>query len=162
MATFHRSISELVVDSGEPMDGFIFYECRPFHPHRIWLLLQKNWQGVSRIKGFVWLADCPDRVGLWTYSGGISRSCCAGRWWAARSEEEWPSSQAIRDEIRRCWHCRHGDRRQEIAFIGRGFDRDVIVADLRAALLTDDEMLCGEEMGWEYYAASNISPLGLS
>ena len=108
------------------VEGFVYCACRPFHPQRFCRLLQAEWPGVSRIKGFVWLASCMDRVGMWTWADGICTVSPAGRWWAARPEIDWPASLAVRTEIRRGWDADYGDRRQEVVFVGSEIDRVAI------------------------------------
>lgn len=84
--------------------SFVYHARRPFHPRRFCRLISADWPGVSRIKGFIWLAACPDTVGLWHWAEGVCTVAPAGRWWAARPEAEWPASLAVRTEIRRGWH----------------------------------------------------------
>lgn len=121
------------------MDGFVYCACRPFHPRRFCQVISAEWPGVSRIKGFIWLADCPDTVGLWHWVEGVCTIAPTGRWWVARPEIEWPASLAVRAEIRRGWHDCHGDRRQEVIFIGGELDRAALTAFLDAALVTEGE-----------------------
>ena len=121
------------------LDGFVYCARRPFHPTRFCRLIAAEWPGVTRIKGFVWLAECPDTVGLWHWAEGVCTVAPAGRWWAARPEAEWPEAQAVRAEIRRNWREGHGDRRQEVIFIGPALDRAALTAMLEAALMDEDE-----------------------
>ena len=124
----------------EGLDGFVYCARRPFHPTRFCRLISADWPGVTRLKGFVWLAECPDTVGLWQWAEGVCTVAPAGRWWAARPDSEWPAAQAVRAEIRRGWHEGHGDRRQEVVFIGAALDRAALTATLDAALVTEQEM----------------------
>ena len=136
----------------ESRSGFIYCAHRPFHPQRFCRVLHQEWVGVSRIKGFFWVASCMEQVGLWTFAGGMTQVSCAGRWWAAKPEPEWPASPAARAEIRRCWHGRYGDRRQEISFLGAEMSRTEVFALLDAILLTDEEMAQGEATEWACFA----------
>lgn len=138
--------------------GFIYCAHRPFHPQRFCRVLHQEWTGVSRIKGFFWVASCIDRVGLWTFADGTTQVSCAGRWWAAKPEREWPASAAARAEIRRCWQGSYGDRRQEISFIGAEMNRAEVFALLDAILLTDEEMAQGEATDWQCYADDSALP----
>jgi len=136
----------------EGIEGFVYCAHRPFHPRRFSRLLGAEWPGISRIKGFVWIASCMDTVGMWTWADGICTVSPAGRWWAARPERDWPASLTVRAEIRRGWHAAYGDRRQEVVFIGAEMSRDRITRNLDALLLTEEEMAQGEATGWACFA----------
>ena len=140
-------LSELHLETNET-SGFVYSARRPFHPQRFCGLLQQTWPGVSRIKGFVWIASCMETVAQWAWADGICSVSPAGRWWAARPDSDWPASLAVQAEIRRGWHPDHGDRRQEIVFLGSEMDRKEITSCLDAILLTDAEMGEGVETGW--------------
>lgn len=134
----------------EEADGFVYCVRRPFHPQRFCGLLQARWPGVVRIKGFVWIASCSETVALWTWAEGICSVSPAGRWWAARPKSDWPASLAVRAEIQRGWHLEHGDRRQEIMFLGAEIDRGEITSCLDAILLTEAEEAQGVKTGWTW------------
>jgi hypothetical protein len=91
-------------------------------------------------------------VGMWTWTEDICTVFPAGRWWAAKPEDQWPASLAVRTMIRRRWHCKYGDRRQEVVFIGAEMDRATIFAALDALLLTDEEMAQGDMTNWQCFA----------
>jgi G3E family GTPase len=95
--------------------------------------------GVVRAKGFFWLAS---------QAGAICRLEPAGEWWADVPEAEWPDE--LVDEIRRDWDEATGDRRQELVFIGIGLDREAMLAELEASLLTDEEMAGGPDRWREF------------
>ncbi len=114
---------------------------RPFHPERLDAVLSSEWRGVLRSKGFFWLATRSADVVGWSSAGNLGRVERVGYFWAAVSQEHWPSDPDTVAAIRRTWHPVWGDRRQELVVIGdRTMERDVLTARLEAALLTDDEM----------------------
>jgi hypothetical protein len=63
-----------------------------------------------------------------------------GRWWDDIPRPEWPAG--IEDDITIDFQGPHGDRRQELVFIGQfdNLDGFLIEDALDACLLTDDEM----------------------
>ena len=63
----------------------------------------------------------------------------AGFWWAAAPEEEWPEEEELVSEIRSNFFGPHGDRHQELVFIGQGLDQHRIEEVLDSCLLTDCE-----------------------
>jgi G3E family GTPase len=73
---------------------------------------------VVRAKGFFWVASRHTLAGLWSQAGGLLTVQPLGFW----DEDE---------------------RRQQLAFIGSGMDRDAIVAALDACLLGDEELAGG-------------------
>ena len=122
--------------------SFVYRAHRPLHPRRFWELLRRRpLHGVLRSKGFVWLASRPDQAGHWSHAGRVLDVEAAGAWWATLPAEERP--EGWEDVGEEGWHPEHGDRRQEIVFIGRGMDRAALTGALDACLLTDAEMAEG-------------------
>lgn len=132
--------------------SFVYRARRPFHPGRLGELLETNaMESAIRTKGFVWLAAYPDICGLWNQAGKILNLDPVGRWWAAVPKDEWPDEPMLRKELKKVWDPAHGDRRQEIVFIGIKMDQETIVNALGAALLTDEEMALGPS-GWSGFS----------
>jgi G3E family GTPase len=123
--------------------SFAYRARRPFHPERLWARLNGDWDGVLRAKGLFWLATRPALAGEWSQAGRVLTVGVAGAWWSAVPEDQRPHA-----ELRDVWSEPHGDRRQELVFIGQELDAEAIRADLDACLLTDREMLAGAE-AWE-------------
>ena len=123
--------------------SFVYRARRPFHPERLSELLDRDWPGVLRSKGWFWLASRNDFVGMWQQAGGACAFSCAGEWWAAAPRDEWPEDPEQRAEIEAAWVEPDGDRRQEIVIIGVDIDEAGLRADLDACLLTDDEFAAG-------------------
>lgn len=134
-----------------------FLARRPFHPDRLHTAIDVLLDGVVRARGRIWLATRPESV-LWLGSaGGGLEIGHAGTWLAAG--EDWaaasPDRRAAAD-LR--WHPRWGDRAQEVAILTIDADPDAIVATLRGALLTDDEIAAGprawrrlpDPFGWHH------------
>ena len=59
-------------------------------------------------------------------------------WWAAVEKDLWPDG--LWEDLEPLWTAPHGDRAQEIVFIGRFEEPSEIEAQLDACLLTDQEM----------------------
>ena len=131
--------------------SFVYRARRPFHPLRFWQLIQREWPGVVRSKGFFWLATRPRFVGIWSQSGGACQYQAGGIWWAAAPKEDWPADgDEIFEQIQSHWQEPWGDRRQELVLIGQNLDRPFLVKLLDRALLTDHEMALGQE-GWNRF-----------
>jgi len=126
------------------ISNFVFRSRRPFHPRRFHDFLQSDLAGVIRAKGFFWLASRPDWAGGWQLSGSIGHIEAAGTWYAAVSPEYWPEDPEWRAKIETLVTGEHGDRRQELVFIGCDMDEATLRNQLDACLLTDREYTSGQ------------------
>jgi G3E family GTPase len=128
--------------------SFVFRARRPFHPERFWDFVHNDWPGLLRSKGFFWLATRNQVIGGWSQSGGSAEHRPVGIWWAAVPKERWPDEKEVQDYIKNEWHSPHGDRRQELVFIGQDLPRSEMLAALQGCLLNDQEMTVGTDQ-WE-------------
>lgn len=128
--------------------SFMYSRRRPFHPARLWRELEQPWSEVIRAKGFFWVASRHNLVGEWSQAGKVLSVGPVGLWWAALASEELEANRALFEEsAAAAWTEPFGDRRQEIAFIGAGMNREELERRLDACLLTDEEMAEGP-LGW--------------
>lgn len=125
--------------------SFVYRARRPFHPQRYWDLIQSEWSGVIRSKGYFWLASRMAFAGEWSQAGGICRHQAAGLWWSAVDHADWPENDKARQRILNKFEEPFGDRRQELVFIGIGMDQVEVTARLDQCLLSDAEMALGPE-----------------
>ncbi len=130
------------------VSSFVYRARRPFHPQRFYDRLNRDWNGVLRSKGFFWLANRLDKIGVWSQAGRVARLDFGGFWWAAVPQERWPDSDVFQAELERKWNSEVGDCRQELVFIGIGMDEIAIYDSLQACLLTDEEIAAGIE-AWQ-------------
>ncbi|MBY0439769.1 MAG: cobalamin biosynthesis protein CobW, partial [Burkholderiales bacterium] len=131
------------------ISSFVYRSGEPFHPARFWDLIHSGseaaWQGVVRSKGFFWLASRMDFAASWSQAGGACRHGAAGLWWSAVDRSEWPDAPEARREIEAMMTGPHGDRRQELVFIGIGMDEAALRLQLDACRLTDAERQGGPD-----------------
>ena len=125
---------------------FVYRARRPFHPHRFWTLMQEDWPGVLRSKGYFWLASQPKTCYMWSQAGGTCLYERLGRWWVAIPDRHWPKEEVALQALREVWDLVFGDRRIELAFIGEAIDRAGLTLRLDACLLTRDELVLDEEL----------------
>jgi len=130
------------------ISNFVYRRDRPFHPKRLTEVLDDDmdeglFSGVLRSKGLLWIASRNDWAYDWSQAGCSIRMNPAGYWWAAAPMEEWPEDEASREEIRSKFIGEHGDRHQELVFIGQGLDQSRIDAILDRCLLTELEYAQG-------------------
>ncbi|TVR25586.1 MAG: GTP-binding protein [Anaerolineaceae bacterium] len=130
------------------ISSFVFKARRPFHPQRLMDFLRGDHiDNVLRSKGFFWLASRNDTAINWSLAGKVARVSPAGTWFAATPENMRPQGPDVDDYLAQFWQEPFGDRRQELVFIGIKMPKEAMIAQLDAALLTDDEIELGA-LGW--------------
>lgn len=164
--------------------SFVYKRRRPFHPVRFSMFLNSigklSIKGVSdvkvadalsggsestatsassggkypllRSKGFVWMGTSAHAAYFLSHAGQYLEMTVLGRWWADMNKKDWPPGGEA--EITVDFEGPHGDRRQELVFIGQ-FDESSLVPGnamvgakskkalenvLDSCLLTDIEM----------------------
>ena len=132
------------------ISSFVYRRERPFHAKRLDDVLKDDlgeglFAGVLRSKGIIWIASRNDWAYDWSQAGCSIRMDPLGFWWAAASEEEWPSEEDEIAEIRSRFTSQRGDRHQELVFIGQRLDQERIEGILDGCLLTDLEFVQGPD-----------------
>lgn len=125
------------------ISSFVYRARKPFHPERFWNLINREWPGVVRSKGFFWLATRMNWIGGWSQAGGACRFEPAGTWWSTIPENQWPQDKESQEWIRSYFQGPFQDRRQEIVLIGIGIDQQKLTEMFDWALLTDEELAQG-------------------
>jgi G3E family GTPase len=120
---------------------------RPFHPERLYRFLTRQRPGVLRVKGYFWLASRMEDAGLWSQAGRSATASWAGKWYAALPCQAY-EDQVDQDELSAIWEEPHGDRRQELVFIGIDLNVPRLTAGLDDCLLTEAEMALGAQ-AWQ-------------
>lgn len=90
---------------------------------------------LLRAKGFFWCTEQPDHIGFLAVAGGEVKFDFVGTWAAALRERGAITTEEIPPAARERWVEPHGDRRQELAFIGVDLDEEALHAALQAALV---------------------------
>lgn len=141
--------------------SFTYEARRPFHPQKFYHFLH-NSEGFGKLlrsKGYFWLATRPQFAGQWSQAGGIARYGFGGMFWKAVPKSQWPQDEEYLASIAEQWQEPFGDMRQELVFIGQNLDQEGIVKALDQSLLSDEELLAGNELwktlpdpfpSWEY------------
>lgn len=124
--------------------SFVFRSKKPFHPERFLKYLNEDFpQNIIRSKGLFWLASRSKQALLWSSAGGSCKADNAGVWWASMSLAERVNYSAFVEnqaEIEQQWDANFGDRKIELVFIGQHVEKEQMIAQLNACLLTDAEV----------------------
>jgi G3E family GTPase len=136
------------------ISSFVFRDPRPFHPQRLWDLVQSGWlPSVIRSKGTFWLASRPAEVLLLGQAGGSVQFERYGSWWGSvpkRERLKSPAYLADKDVIEARWHPTWEDRLNELVIIGTAMDRTEVERLLCGCLMTNDEV-ADYQLGRKYH-----------
>ena len=113
---------------------FTFQARRPFRKDALEALVRSGLPGLLRAKGFFWLQERPDEMGFLSVAGGVVRFDYLSYWWAAMVESGKVRLADRPAPIVAAWVEPHGDRRQELVFIGVRLDEAAARAALEACL----------------------------
>lgn len=143
-------IEELNKDKHTPeteeygISSFVYRSKKPFDPKRFWDYVQNKFPStVIRSKGLFWIASRSDQALVWSQAGGSLKADNAGVWWSSmpfnkRIEHlSFIENQAL---IESAWDKTFGDRKNEIVFIGKEMQEDLIKKELEKCLSTDEEI----------------------
>lgn len=115
--------------------SFVYQARRPFQREKFYGLIAAGLPGLLRAKGFFWTREQPDEMAFLSIAGGVVRYDTLNYWWAALVENGKARLGDRPESIRALWVEPHGDRRQELVFIGIALDEPAIRAALDACLI---------------------------
>ena len=129
------------------ISSFTYKARRPFYPEKFYNFLHSTEQygKLIRSKGFFWLGSRLEYAGQWSQAGGIARYGYAGLFWRSVPRKDWPTDEQALASIKENWIEPFGDMRQELVFIGQSLNEKAITNALDDCLVTEDDMLKGEE-----------------
>ena len=129
------------------ISSFTYTARRPFLPEKFYNFLHstEKYGKLIRSKGFFWLGSRLEYAGQWSQAGGIARYGFAGMFWRSVPKQDWPTDEQTLASIKANWVEPFGDMSQELVFIGQGLDESAIKKALDECLVSEDDMLKGEE-----------------
>ena len=129
------------------ISSFTFVARRPFYPDKFYEFVHNTnkFGKLIRSKGYFWLGSRLEYAGQWSQAGGIARYGFAGMFWKSVPKKNWPTDEESLKIIKQNWEEPFGDMRQELVFIGQGLDKDAMIDALENCLVTEDDLLKGEE-----------------
>jgi G3E family GTPase len=110
---------------------FLFNSARPSDESEAAAVLQLRLQAQARLdatqplaaplrsKGFIWLSSMHLKVCEWAQAGAMISITPHGPWFADVPLASWPEEETARAAIKADMVAPHGDRRQELVFIGQ-------------------------------------------
>ena len=113
---------------------FLYRSRQPFDGKAFSRFVHHGIRGLLRAKGFYWVTERNDEVGLLSIAGDLVRSDFVGEWWTVRLQKGQAEPDDVPSNIRQNWDLACGDRRQEIVFIGVDMDEAEIRRQLNAFL----------------------------
>jgi len=128
------------------ISSFVYKRDRPFHPKRLHDVLGGGledglFRGVLRSKGLLWIASRHDFAYGWSQAGCSVRMNPTGFWWAAAPDDAWPDDEEMISDFHSKCSGEHGDRHQELVFIGQELVQQYVEEILDSCLLTDLEFV---------------------
>ena len=123
------------------ISSFVYERVKPFHPQRLMGWMEEWPAEIVRAKGTIWLASRNDIGQSLSQAGPSIQFGPAGHWLAALPREEREALLSEEPEAVENWDDRYGDRINKVVFIGIDLERERLIAELDACLLTEGEML---------------------
>jgi G3E family GTPase len=117
--------------------NFVYQARRPFAARKFFALVEAGLPGLLRAKGYFWTQERPDEMGFLSVAGGATRYEFLSYWWAALVENGRVGLAQRPELIAALWAEPHGDRRQELVFIGVGLDEPAVRTALDGCLIHD-------------------------
>ncbi len=129
-------------DEGEAeeygISTFVYKEVKPFSQDKFERFVFENWPAnVIRAKGYFWIEDDPQTAYIFEQSGRQKSAKGDGMWIAAFPEKEKKQILAQNPDIEQTWDPVYGDRCIRLVFIGRGMDKQAIIAALDECIADD-------------------------
>jgi G3E family GTPase len=117
--------------------SFGFQARRPLVARKVFALVEGGTAGLLRAKGYLWIQERPDEMGFLSVAGGATCYDFLSYWWTAMIENGRVQREQRPELIAALWVEPHGDRRQDLVFIGVGLEEAAIRADLEACLIQE-------------------------
>ncbi len=114
---------------------FVYERRKPFNLASLEKFVQGWPKSIIRAKGLSWLADNNAMAYVFEQAGKQVHLTENGMWVATAPESDFKMIVAENPEVLDDWDDEVGDRMTKICFIGRGMDKDAIIAGLDACLV---------------------------
>eukprot|EP00045_Choanoeca_perplexa_P017460 m.253872 g.253872 ORF g.253872 m.253872 type:complete len:416 (-) comp17546_c0_seq2:3806-5053(-) len=105
-------------------------------------------KGLLRAKGFIWLANRSDIQGQLSLAGKLCFIGPEAPWLCTLSQEQWRQMKLEPTLVQPEVEHEHGDRRQELVFIGQAMDQLALEAALDACLCNEGDATVDPFVQW--------------
>jgi len=122
------------------ISSFTYNRRRPFHPMRFVEWCDQMPESIVRAKGIIWSARHQDVALLLSQAGSSAKIEPISYWVAALSKEQQQDVFSQSPEVLKDWDDEFGDRMTQLVIIGIDLDKEAIISELDACLLTEDEL----------------------
>ena len=117
------------------ISSFVFEERRPLDYQKFIAFVEQDYpESIIRAKGYLWFAEDDMHVQLFEQAGRNSSISEISNWTASFSKEEQNEVFASYPEVLDDWDPVYGDRLNQIVFIGKSYDKKLILQRLEACL----------------------------
>ncbi len=115
--------------------SFAFVDPRPFDYDKFIDLVSYRFpEQLIRGKGYMWFKTDDVHVHLFEQAGRNSSVTEVSNWVASMPPEEQEKVFEEFPDLKAEWHEKYGDRLNQLVFIGKDYDKDAFVKDLKACL----------------------------
>ncbi|MBQ1710849.1 MAG: GTP-binding protein, partial [Treponema sp.] len=122
------------------ISSFVYEEKRPFNRKRFMDFVNNRYPSqLIRSKGYIWFSDADQDVQLFEQAGRNSSVMEVSYWIDALVEEQKKAYLDANPDVKEEWDEEFGDRENQIVFIGKGYNKDEITAELEKCL---DQKAC--------------------
>ena len=122
------------------ISSFVYEEKRPFNRKRFMDFVNNRYPSqLIRSKGYIWFSDADQDVQLFEQAGRNSSVMEVSYWIDALVEEQKKAYLDANPDVKEEWDEEFGDRENQIVFIGKGYNKDEIKAELEKCL---DQKAC--------------------
>ncbi len=122
------------------ISSFMYEEKRPFNRKRFMDFVNNRYPSqLIRSKGYIWFSDADQDVQLFEQAGRNSSVMEVSYWIDALVEEQKQAYLDANPDVKDAWDEEFGDRENQIIFIGKGYNKDEIKAELEKCL---DQKVC--------------------
>ncbi|GAA0577281.1 cobalamin biosynthesis protein CobW [Kribbella sandramycini] len=123
-----------------PVQTLVWQSARPFHPERLYDVLEELVAGTARGRGTVWIATQHRSRLSWDSFGTNIAIGVLGPWLADLPADRWASvGQQHQARSALEWHPEHGDRGSYLSITGVGLDVRELTGRLDGCVLRADE-----------------------
>ena len=117
------------------ISSFVFETRQPFNRTRFMDFVNNRYPSeLIRSKGYIWFSDASRDVQLFEQAGRNSSVMPVSFWIDALREDQKQAYLAENPEVRENWDSRYGDRENQVVFIGKGYNKDLIRIELEKCL----------------------------